>query len=96
MPKAESKVKWTFRGDLKRRWGAIFEAEKGSSYSRDTDSSLKVMKMRVGKRNQATKSVFFSGSSPYATAMLYERTKYQRREWEPENETGKRGGPGQC
>lgn len=76
--------------------GRIFETVKGSYYSRDTDSSLKVMKMRVGKRNPATKSVFFSGSSPYETAMLYKGTKYQRREGEPENERGEGGGPGQC
>lgn len=70
----------------------IFEAEKGSSYSRDTDSSLKVTKTRVGKRNQTTKSGFFSSSSPYETAMLYQGTKYQRREGEPENETGEKEG----
>lgn len=63
----------------------MFEGEKGSSYSRDMDSSLNITKMRVGKRNQTTKSVLFSGSSPYETAMLYEGTKYQR-EGEPENQ----------
>lgn len=69
--------------------GEIFETEKGSSYYRDTDSSLKVIKMRVGKRNQGTKSgVFFSDSSPYRIATLYEGTKYQRRDGEPEDEAG--------
>lgn len=55
----------------------VSEAEKGSSYSRDMDSRLKVMKRRAGKINQATKSVSFSNSSSYKIVMLYDETKYR-------------------
>lgn len=58
MPKAESKAKGPIRRNLRQ---GVSEAEKGISYSIDTDLGLKFMKMGVrGKKFNPQSLGFFS------------------------------------